>query len=134
MKDYENFTLVTMSSRNDTLKTITFKRGLNVEFYPGNNHATDSINIYEDEKSMTNGKVEINENIIKFTIIYNNDMLTMAKEFKIRDYAESVISTKVTINFNKLVSDIYEFLIKCYNFNSSEIETPKSKNKDKDKE
>lgn len=130
MKEYENFTIVTMTNTNASLKTAAFKKGINIEFYPGNNHSSDSIAIYDDETSQVAGRVEINEKVIQFTIIYNNDAITKSKEFKISTYAETINSTQIAINFGKLTSDIYNFLVKCFDWNtqvstSDELKTQK---------
>ncbi len=115
MKDFK---IISMTTNDSILKTSFFD-DINIEFYPGVKNTSDTIMIFESSGNPKDSKLQISDYTRKFTISYTNCLNldnSEAKEFILSDYAQTINnSTRNTINFIKLIDDIYDFLKFCYN-------------------
>jgi hypothetical protein len=128
----KEFKVISMTNNDSILKTSFFNE-INVEFYPGQKNTSDSISLYECSESPKTPKLEISDYTTKFTIAFANENLANYKEFILAEYSQNINnSARSSINFIKLVDDIYAFLQDCYNECYLNIEQdPNQKSKSK---
>lgn len=131
----KEFKIISITNNDSILKT-SFFNDINIEFYPGQRNSPDSISFYESDENPKTSKLDISDYTTKFTIAFGYGNLANIKEFVLSNYSENVNnSARSSINFIKLVDDIYKFLQECYdetyiNFNNPDVAV-KSKLKQK---
>ncbi len=128
----KEFKIISITNNDSILKT-SFFNDINIEFYPGQRNSPDSISFYEANENPKTSKLDISDYTTKFTIAFAYENLSNVKEFILSEYSQNINnSARSTINFIKLVDDIYKFLQTCYdesylNFNQNEMVKTKLK-------